>query len=276
MMTDRLTFFPRREVLKSVSLNLAILNGASMPTTYLTILLLSFLSTVTTCLGVLLAMLIRENDKAIACGIGFSTGIMILVSGLELIPEAYANLDLLSVTLTVCLGASVLWIANFAIPHVHLVPEHGLVDARLVKSVYLVVTGLILHDVPEGFAMANAYIASPSVGVLVALAIALHNLPEELAMAVPAIALRSKRFLIGTALLSALAEPAGAVIGLLAVSANTAFNAYFIAFAAGAMIFIALHELTPMARRYGQIGWFVAGLGLSIVVHRLLAWVTTG
>jgi ZIP family zinc transporter len=40
--------------------------------------------------------------------------------------------------------------------------------------------------------MANAYIASPEVGVLVALAIALHNLPEEFAMAVPAVTFRSK------------------------------------------------------------------------------------
>ena len=60
--------------------------------------------------------------------------------------------------------------ANFAMPRTHRVPKHGLVDARLVKSIYLVVTGLILHDVPERFAMANAYIASPSLGLLVACA----------------------------------------------------------------------------------------------------------
>jgi zinc transporter ZupT len=62
-----------------------------MPTTYVAVLLLSVLSVVTTCLGVLLAVSIRENDKAIAVGIGFSTGIMILISGLELIPEAYVG-----------------------------------------------------------------------------------------------------------------------------------------------------------------------------------------
>jgi ZIP family zinc transporter len=136
--------------------------------------------------------------------------------------------------------------------------------------------GLILHDVPEGFAMANAYIASPSLGLLVALAIARHNLPEELAMAVPAMTFRSKRFMIGAALLSALAEPAGASIGLLAVKANAALNAYFLAFAAGAMIFVSLHKLTQMARRYGKIRWFLAGLALSIVMHIGLARATVG
>jgi ZIP family zinc transporter len=81
--------------------------------------------------------------------------------------------------------------------------------------------------------MANAYIASPSLGLVVALAIALHNLPEEFAMSVPAVTLRSKEFLVGTAALSALAEPAGAILGLLAVGARPYLSGYFLAFAAG-------------------------------------------
>ena len=66
--------------------------------------------------------------------------------------------------------------------------------------------------------MANAYVAAPALGVLVAVAIALHNLPEEFAMAVPVMLLRSKRLLFGAAFLSALAEPLGAILGLVAVS----------------------------------------------------------
>jgi ZIP family zinc transporter len=95
-------------------------------------------------------------------------------------------------------------------------------------------------------------------------------------MAVPAMALRSRRFLIGAAMLSALAEPAGALVGLLAVEARPGLNGHFMAFAAGAMLFVSFHELVPMARRYGRIGWFGAGLALSLVVHRLLALATTG
>jgi len=246
-----------------------------MPQTYIAILLLSLLSVLTTCAGVLLAAMIRDNARAIAMGVGFSTGIMVLVSGVELIPEAYGGAGLLGTTLAVGLGAGVIWLANFVVPHSHLVREHGLADTRLVRSAYLVVIGLILHDVPEGFAMANAYIASPSLGLLVALAIALHNLPEELAMALPAMTLRNKRFLIRAAVLSALAEPAGAIIGLVAVGANPSFNAYFMAFAAGAMIFVSFHELVPMARRYHRIDWFAVGLALSVVVHALLAAATT-
>lgn len=238
------------------------------------VLLLSLLSVVTTVIGVLLALLIRENIRAIAVGIGFSTGIMVLVSALELIPQAHGAVGALGAGVSMVLGGALLWGANLALPHSHLVREHGLEDTRLIKSVYLVVMGLILHDVPEGFAMANAYMASPSLGLLVGLAIALHNLPEEFAMAVPATALRSKRFLFGAAALSALAEPVGAVIGLLAATAIPSLNGYFMAFAAGAMLFVSIHELAPMARRYGRTGWFGAGVVLSIIVHQSLALVT--
>lgn len=237
------------------------------------ILLLSLLSVLTTVAGVLLALAISENAKAIAAGIGFSTGIMILISAFELIPESHHSGGGIATGLGVGGGALFLLLANFVLPHTHLVREHGLTDTRLVRSVSLVVVGLILHDVPEGFAMANAYLASPSLGLLVALAIALHNLPEELAMAVPAMTLRSRRFLLEAAVLSALAEPLGAVLGLLAVTANPSLNAYFMAVAAGAMIFVSLHELIPMAQRYRRPGWFIAGIALSVIVYRLLALV---
>lgn len=243
--------------------------------TSVAILLLSFLSVLTTTVGVLLATLIRDNARAIAAGIGFSSGVMVLVSAFELIPEAWTLVGGGAATLTTAAGAALLFGLNLVIPHSHLVPEHGRAETRLVRSVYLVVIGLILHDVPEGFAMANAYVASPSLGLLVGIAIALHNLPEELAMAVPAMALRSRRFLIVAAALSALAEPVGAIIGMFAVAVHPRLNGHFMAFAAGAMLFVSFHELIPMARRYGRLGWFGAGVTFSILVHRLLSVATT-
>lgn len=240
------------------------------------VLLLSLLSVVTTGIGVLLALVIREDRRAIAAGIGFSMGIMVLVSALELIPQAAADIGMPRAALAVASGVALLWVANLLIPHSHLIREHGQADTRLVRSVYLVVIGLILHDVPEGFAMASAYIASPSLGWLVALAIALHNLPEELAMAVPAASLRSPRFLLGAAVLSALAEPAGAILGLVAVQVRPGLNGCFLAFAAGAMLFVSFHELVPMAQRYGKMAWFAVGIGLSLAVHQLLMLAIAG
>jgi len=242
--------------------------------TYTAVILLSLLSFLTTWLGVVLALNLRENARAIAAGIGFSAGIMILISVLELIPEAVAAMGLGATLGSVALGIGLVWAAHFIVPHIHLVEEKGLVDPALIRSAYLVVFGLILHDVPEGFAMANAYIAAPELGVLVGLAIALHNVPEEFAMAVPMLLLRSKRLLFGAAFLSALAEPTGAILGLVAVGIAPSLNAHFMAFAAGAMLFVSIHELIPMARRYRHFGLFLGGAVFSALVYWLLAHLT--
>jgi ZIP family zinc transporter len=248
-----------------------------MPTlsaTHVAVLVLSLMSCLTVWLGVALALRLRENARAIAAGIGFSTGIMILVSAWELIPDSVATLGLGASLGSASAGAALVWSAHFVIPHVHLFKESGLADKTLVRTAYLVAFGLILHDVPEGFAMANAYVASPALGVLVALAIALHNLPEEFAMAVPLVMLRSKVSLYAGALLSALAEPLGAVIGLVAVGVAPALNAYFLALAAGAMLFVSVHELVPMARRYRHLDLFIWGSLCSVLAYVLLGWLT--
>jgi ZIP family zinc transporter len=243
---------------------------------YVAVVLLSLLSCVTTCIGVASALVFRKSPRAIAAGIGFSAGIMILISVLELLPESIATARAGPILLTAAAGAALVWAAHFAVPHIHLVEERGLTDRVLVRSAYLVALGLILHDLPEGFAMANAYVASPDLGVLVALAIALHNLPEEFAMAVPAVTLRSRRFLFGAALLSALAEPVGAIIGLGAVAIAPSLNAHFLAFAAGAMLFVSFHELLPLARRYRHAGMFTLGMIASALLYWLLARATVG
>ena len=235
------------------------------------VILLSLLSFLTTWLGVVLALNLRENARAIATGIGFSVGIMVLISTLELIPEATAAMGIGATLTSATLGAALLWGMHLVIPHTHLFPETTLINRALFRSAYLVAFGLILHDVPEGFAMANAYIAAPELGVLVGFAIALHNVPEEFAMAVPMMLLRSKRLLFGAAFLSALAEPLGAILGLVAVGIAPSLNAHFMAFAAGAMLFVSIHELIPMARRYRHFGLFLGGAVFSALVYWLLA-----
>jgi len=246
--------------------------AAELPyTTYLAILLLAFLSVFTTLLGVALAIYIGKNERAVAVGIGFSAGIMLLVSLLELMPEAIGKAGIGITSTTFILGMLIVAVLHWLIPHTHLVEEKGAFRRSLLKSAYLVAFGLILHDVPEGFAMASSYIASPSLGILVALTIAIHNLPEEFAMAVPIVMVKKRRFLYTAAFLSGLAEPLGAVIGLMAIHFHPMLNPLFMAFAAGAMVFVSVHELLPMARQYHKTGLFILGAIISLFVYVLLA-----
>lgn len=155
-------------------------------------MLLALLSGITALIGVGLALWLGSSAKGIATGMGFSAGIMILISAVELIPESVSEAGLPGTFVTVALGAGIVASLHVIIPHTHLIEERGMLDARLLRGAYLVAFGLILHDFPEGFAMANSYVASPSLGILVALAIALHNIPEEFAMAAPAVTLRKR------------------------------------------------------------------------------------
>jgi zinc transporter ZupT len=79
---------------------------------------------------------------------------------------------------------------------------------------------------------------------------------------------------VRAAVLSALAEPAGAAVGLAAVGIAPALNPCFVAFAAGAMLFVSVHELLPMVRRHRHGGSFAAGAALGALVFALLGCIT--
>lgn len=233
---------------------------------YVAILLLAFLSGITTFIGVALAFRFKKTKKGIVAGLGFSAGIMLLISFFELLPEAIAATSMLRALLALAAGFLIILLLNFILPHTHLIKEKSH-TGKLMSLALLVAFGLILHDFPEGFAMANSYIFAPRLGILVALAIALHNIPEEFAMAVPLVLTKKRGFLFKMAWLSALAEPVGAVISLAAVAIAPALNPLFMAFAAGAMIFISIDELIPFAAKYKKPQHLVLGIALSVVVY---------
>lgn len=238
--------------------------------TYLIILLLAFLSVMSALIGVALALYIGRNDRYVSVGIGFSAGMMLIISLFELVPTAIKEAGVITVLVATTSGMLIAAVLHWSIPHTHLVEESGVFRQTFLKAAYLVAFGLILHDVPEGFAMANSYLAAPSLGVLIALAIALHNIPEEFAMAVPIVAIKRQRLLYKAAFLSALAEPLGALLGLIAMHFHPALNPVFMAFAAGVMIFVSVDELIPMARMYGRVHHFVLGFVMSLLVYVLL------
>lgn len=216
-------------------------------TTYLAVLLLASLSIVTTLLGVALALYIGRNERAIAISLGFSAGIMLLLSFLELIPAAIYKAGTATASLVFMLGMLIVAALQWMIPQMHLGKERDMSTRTLIKTAYLVAFSLILHDVPEGFAMA-----------------------------VPIVMIKKRRFLYAAAFMSSLAEPLGAVIGLVAVHFHPLLNPLFMAFTAGAMVFVSLHELLPIARRYHKISLFILGALISVLVYVLLTALIPG
>lgn len=235
------------------------------------IILLSLLSCITTLLGVALALLVRNNKRAIAIGIGFSCGIMVSISLFELIPESYSDLGLIKTFFIVLLGMTLLFSVHLFTPHIHIPRGKIFSISKQVKTIYLIILGLLLHDIAEGFSLANAYFSSHSLGLLVAIGIALHNLAEEFALCVPAVSLGSKKVLFLTAFLSALAEPLGAVFGIITEYFLPGSTAYMLGLAAGAILFVTVHELIPMARLFKRTNSFFGGTFSGFAVHQILA-----
>ena len=115
--------------------------------------------------------------------------------------------------------------------------------------------------------MANSYLITPSLGLLLAIGIAIHNIPEGFVMGVPASLVKRKKFVLKIAFLAAFAEPAGAIIGLFSASVIPGIIPYSLSFAAGAMIFVSLNELLPMARRYDRPRMLILGIIFSIFIY---------
>jgi ZIP family zinc transporter len=112
-------------------------------------------------------------------------------------------------------------------------------------------------------------------GVAIAVAIAIHNIPEGLAVSAPVYAAtgsRSKAFL--WSFLSGLAEPAGAIVAavLLLPFLNATVLGLMLSVVAGIMVFIALAELVPVARSFGQEHLSILGVVVGMAVMAASLW----
>ena len=186
--------------------------------------LLTTLAGLSTALGGLLALPMRPDRRMLAAGSGFAAGVMLTASLLDLLPEALAQYAAF-LPPTACgaatggllaLGMLTAALLGRLLPdEADLARRYGTAGDRSAALRTALVTGaaLLLHNFPEGVLTLFACAADPALGLRTALAIALHNIPEGLAVAVPfAYATGSRAKAAAAALVSGLAEPAGALL----------------------------------------------------------------
>ena len=244
-------------------------------------LFLSFLAGAATAIGGGLAFVIKkENLRVLSLGLGFSAGVMIYVSFMELLPQAKEALAALygarmagwtGVGLFF-VGIVLAWLIDTLLPSHH-VEEHTLDKSAKLKHLGIFTAlALAAHNFPEGLATFMASMENTSLGISIAVAVGIHNIPEGVAVALPvyhATGRRGKAFWYSA--LSGLAEPVGALIGFLLLRSllnEAAFGVMF-ALISGIMVYIALDELLPTAHEYGdghQVIWgVVAGMMVMAV-----------
>ena len=148
--------------------------------------------------------------------------------------------------------------------HAHQWTAAGDGQAASAQRAWLMVLALLIHNIPEGLAVGAAYSGAAlgiegtddvPAGASVALAIGLQNMPEGLlvAMAVRSLG-RPVWQAWAAAVLSGLAEPLGAILGLSLLGSLPALYPVGLALAAGAMIFVVSHEIIPETHRNGFEG----------------------
>ena len=250
-----------------------------------------------TAVGAAVGLFARHtNRQFLALALGFSAGVMIYVSFVEILPKAgdyitHGLSDMAGAVTTA--GAFLAGLAGMAIMY-RVIPdlEHpeltnpstklpGEEQPVLVADRMLFTAGLgvalavTLHNFPEGMATFFLTLDDPQVGLSVALAIAIHNIPEGIAVVVPIYyATRNRSLAFGFGALSGLAEPLGAIIGYALLQPFITDYVLGVVFAAvaGIMVYISIDSLLPAARQYGNAQLALYGMiaGMAVMAASLV------
>lgn len=230
----------------------------------------------------------RTNIKLLSVALGFSAGVMLYVSFIEIFFKAKETLvtELGGVagnwaTVLAFFGGIFLIgiidkiIPSFENPHeMHKVEEvrdcgQAPGNKNLLRMGLFVALAIAIHNFPEGLVTFTAALKDVTLGVVLAIAIAIHNIPEGISVSIPifyATGDRKKAF--AYSFLSGLAEPLGALIGFIVLFQflNDVVFGILFALVAGIMVFISLDQLLPSARKYGEHHLSIYGLVLGMAV----------
>jgi ZIP family zinc transporter len=238
------------------------------------------------------------NTRFLTASLGFSAGVMIYVSMIEIFVKAR---DALTAAIgptqgylitTLAFFGGILLIAlidklvpSFANPHeARGVEDMPTEDVEAVKKKNLHRMGLFsalaiaIHNFPEGLATFVGGLQDPALGLSIAVAVAIHNIPEGIAVSVPLYyATGSRKKAFGLSFLSGLSEPVGAMIGyfLFFRYFNDFVFGILFAVVAGIMVFISLDELLPTAEKYGEhhVAMYGVVAGMAVMAISLVLFV---
>ena len=243
----------------------------------------------------------RTNKKFLSIALGFSAGVMIYVSLVEIFVKAkdalvnvHGNTKGYWLTLAGFFGGMLLiavidrFIPKGNNPHevksvedvqrAQTLSKDDIEAERLMKMGLFTALAIAIHNFPEGIATFMSVLQDPNVGFAIAIAVAIHNIPEGIAVAIPIFYATGKRMkAFKWSFASGLSEPLGAIIAyfiLMQFMTDTMFGVIF-AGVAGIMVFISIDELLPAAKKYDEahssIYGLVAGMAVMAVSLVLLA-----
>ncbi|HBK1679531.1 TPA: zinc transporter ZupT [Campylobacter jejuni] len=273
-------------------------------------MLLTLFAGFSTAIGSIIAFFSRKDDlRVLSLGLGFSAGVMIYISFMEILPTALKDFknhydshwaELLGLA---CFFGGILisllidkLIPEDVNPHepkedlselkICPLPQkgqnppkfhpgeklHQINTKALKRTGIFTALAIAIHNFPEGFATFISSLDNLTLGIAIAIAEAIHNIPEGLAVSLPiyhATGDKKKAFIYSA--LSGFAEPLGAFVGALILLPFIGDLTLAISFAviAGIMVFISLDELLPAAKTYDKAHDSLYGLIAGMAIMAL-------
>jgi len=252
-----------------------------------TALLLSTIAGLSTTVGSVIAFIVKKpNDKFISFIMGFSAGVMILVSFLELLQEGIKTNGILIGMLFFLLGMGLMLLIDITITHYYEYEDDFILEEnndlsdnnnkkelsrqrQLRKTSLLVTMGVFIHNFPEGMATFVGSLKDLELGILITLAIALHNIPEGIAVAATISTHTKSKFKpFLWSFVSGISEPLGALLVafVLFPFINDVLLGALLSIVGGFMVYISLDELLPMSRSLGKEHLSILGITAGMLV----------
>jgi len=235
-----------------------------------------------TTIGSLLGLIVKKpGPRFMSFTLGFSAGIMIFVSFIELLAKAIQTVGFLGSNLAFFVGMGTYFFVDLLLPHEYIgqhdhPPEKYVrIDdgmRRLERTGLLVAIGISVHNFPEGIATFVGTLEDMNLGLAIAVAIAIHNIPEGLAISAPVYAATgSRRKAFFWSFLSGVSEVVGASLAALFLMPflSESLMGYVLAAVAGIMVVISLDEIIPAAKSFPSehmpLFGMMAGMALMMV-----------
>lgn len=224
----------------------------------------------------------RKLEKLL---MGFAAGVMVAASVWSLLipsiemADGQGKIAWIPAAAGFILGMAFLLLLDSVIPHLHPDTDKPEGIRSKAKKTTMMVFAVTLHNIPEGMAVgvtfAGALLGDAQITMAgaftLALGIAIQNFPEGAIISMPLKSTgvsRKRAFLYGT--LSGLVEPVGAVLTILLAGLIMPMLPYFLAFAAGAMIYVVVEELIPESQSGEHTNIGTIGVAVGFVVMMVL------